>query len=165
MASSFDAKINEICDRLAALKEEIDNDDPHTTLYTMEDIRNLIHPGEGLLEAVREPVSVTAAAPAEDPDTDEEEEGTAQATNKNRVKEVDDDPDRKGKLGEERALSFLEGLEPEIVSVSQELDVVQRLLLMVLLDRTRGPTWPRRHLPRLFAVISTRPLTSSALQH
>ena len=140
MASSLDAKLNEICDRLAALKDEIDNDDPRTTLYTMEDIRDLIHPGEGLLEAVRKPVGVTAAAPADDSGTEDEEEATAQAknNNKNRVKEVDDDPDRKGKLGEERALSFLQALEPEIVSVSPDMEVVQRLLLMVSLDRIRG---------------------------
>ena len=140
MASSLDAKINEICDEMAALKNHTDALDRRTNLYAMEDICELLLSGEGLLKAIREPMGVTATAPAEDPGTDEEEEATAQATNKNknRVKEVDDDPDRKGKLGEERALSFLEGLEPEIVSVSPELEVVQRLLLMVSLDRIRG---------------------------
>ena len=166
MASSLDAKIKEICDRLVALKDEIDNDDQHTNLYTMEDIRDLIRRGEGLLESIRGPVGVATAAAADDSDT-EEKGATTQAKdrNKNPLKKFDDGPNRKRKLGEDRTLSFLQALESEIVSGSQELEVVQRLVLIVLLDRTRGPTWPRRYLLRLFAVMLTCPLTSSALQH
>ena len=134
MASSLDAKIKDICEQMVALKNHTDSLDRHTDLYAMKDICDLIRPGEGLLESIPEPVGVTTAAPADDSDT-EEKGATTQAKdgNKNRVKKFDDGPNRKRKLGEDRTLSFLQALESEIVSGSQELEVVQRLVLMVCL--------------------------------
>jgi hypothetical protein len=125
MATPFGGTINDICNQMKTLRNDIASLDKRTNLYAAEDISEQLHRGEGLLESLREPVGVVKATPAgEARDSDDEEEQAKRA--KRPVKQVDEDPEKKGKLGEDKALCFLQELESEIVSIALELDVAQR---------------------------------------
>ena len=129
--STQDEQISNICDEIRALQHHVARLPVTLDHSSMDQMKELFVPGDGLLAKLRPPpalggtkrtrkVRESLSGEDEDEDNSDDESDTYTGGNLGEVLDEDrlDDPNSKGRLGEENAIKYLRGLDNIIVSLS-----------------------------------------------
>lgn len=130
MATGSDQQLSIICDRIRALQSEVANLPCKPDRSATTAISELFCSGEGVLARLQQPDDIrnkgTKQRLKEDGDSSSEDVSEDDSLLNAQIQDLDpqatpdqaalDDPSGKGRLGVNKALEYLKGLETEIVS-------------------------------------------------